>query len=247
MKRLILTAGLVAASFAVQPAASAATFTITYLGTIADNGGTGTGYDPDNFFGTGDVSLTGQAVKAIFTFTSTGALNYSSTPSLSGVDGFGISSAKIIVNGVTQQIFGTNGGFTTIKNDLPTDRINQYVQQANSYGDSQDYSVAGTKFDAGVNIDPGTTSFLSTASFGQNGVYFPTGDSTGHFTFINSSGVGDAFPLVQGFYNISAISVAAVPEPATWAMMVLGLAGVGASLRRRRRAQPQGGLVPAAV
>jgi hypothetical protein len=30
------------------------------------------------------------------------------------------------------------------------------------------------------------------------------------------------------------LSVAAVPEPATWAMMMLGLAGVGAALRRRR-------------
>ncbi len=26
-----------------------------------------------------------------------------------------------------------------------------------------------------------------------------------------------------------------VPEPATWAMMILGLGGVGATLRRRRR------------
>ena len=34
-------------------------------------------------------------------------------------------------------------------------------------------------------------------------------------------------------------AVSAVPEPATWAMMILGFGGVGAMLRRTRRAQGQ--------
>jgi hypothetical protein len=34
-------------------------------------------------------------------------------------------------------------------------------------------------------------------------------------------------------------SAAAVPEPGAWAMLILGLVGVGASLRRRRWAASQ--------
>jgi hypothetical protein len=33
------------------------------------------------------------------------------------------------------------------------------------------------------------------------------------------------------------LNIAAVPEPATWAMMLLGFAGIGAVMRRRRRGQ----------
>jgi hypothetical protein len=32
--------------------------------------------------------------------------------------------------------------------------------------------------------------------------------------------------------------VSGVPEPATWAMMILGFAGIGAALRRRNRTAP---------
>lgn len=36
-------------------------------------------------------------------------------------------------------------------------------------------------------------------------------------------------------YNFASASVAAVPEPATWAMMLMGFGAMGISLRRRRR------------
>ena len=35
--------------------------------------------------------------------------------------------------------------------------------------------------------------------------------------------------------NFSVQQAAAVPEPATWAMMLIGFGGIGASLRRRKR------------
>lgn len=49
-------------------------------------------------------------------------------------------------------------------------------------------------------------------------------------TFTGTYTLGDA--RGSGTFNISGD----VPEPATWAMMILGLGGVGASLRRRRAA-----------
>jgi hypothetical protein len=40
-------------------------------------------------------------------------------------------------------------------------------------------------------------------------------------------------------FNVSLVGTptSGVPEPATWAMMLIGFAGVGAALRRRARAQ----------
>ena len=45
---------------------------------------------------------------------------------------------------------------------------------------------------------------------------------------------GDAFEVsqAQGHYTFSAGNV---PEPATWAMLILGMFGLGGALRSRRR------------
>jgi hypothetical protein len=42
-------------------------------------------------------------------------------------------------------------------------------------------------------------------------------------------------PVVVGDWNVTISSVADVPEPSTWAMMILGFAGIGAMTYRRRK------------
>jgi len=49
-------------------------------------------------------------------------------------------------------------------------------------------------------------------------------------TFTNGATVAD----VAQFRLNTAPAVAAVPEPATWALMLLGFAGIGFTIRRRR-------------
>lgn len=44
----------------------------------------------------------------------------------------------------------------------------------------------------------------------------------------------DGQPTTQGFSNAALYQNSAVPEPATWAMMLFGFAGIGVSMRRRR-------------
>jgi hypothetical protein len=57
---------------------------------------------------------------------------------------------------------------------------------------------------------------------------FLTGPYTAEVKYtINSDGIG-------GFNGGIAMSVAAVPEPATWAMMILGFAGIGFMAYRRK-------------
>ena len=43
------------------------------------------------------------------------------------------------------------------------------------------------------------------------------------------------FPLNDGISVVDTLTVTAVPEPSTWAMMILGFAGIGAMTFRRRK------------
>ena len=96
-------------------------------------------------------------------------------------------------------------------------------------------------------------------------VYIPASTSTSHYTWVSDFGTGTDIggkfyaPLAEYYdythtssanYTASLIVKAlpnsvlnytlkngAVPEPATWSLMILGLGGVGAVLRRRARHQ----------
>ncbi|UZK67710.1 PEPxxWA-CTERM sorting domain-containing protein [Sphingomonas sp. M1-B02] len=91
-----------------------------------------------------------------------------------------------------------------------------------------------SRFDPGayssfrVNFGPGVTDFRTALFNGSNTLTAMFSDnSTAQVTFIGSpTSNADTF----GF---SSTAVAAVPEPATWAMMLLGFGVIGGSMRRR--------------
>jgi hypothetical protein len=59
-----------------------------------------------------------------------------------------------------------------------------------------------------------------------------------HLTFSGASGqvsFTDSGPASQQGNLIDNVVVSSVPEPATWAAMLIGFGGIGAALRRRRR------------
>ena len=60
------------------------------------------------------------------------------------------------------------------------------------------------------------------------------------FYLWNNATAGSIHLTSTGGYSDAVLykATAAVPEPATWAMMLLGFAGIGATMRRRRRRQP---------
>lgn len=53
-------------------------------------------------------------------------------------------------------------------------------------------------------------------------------------TFTAEGGTDQFFDMSGTNFAVDSLGIAAVPEPATWAMMVLGFAMAGAAIRRRR-------------
>ena len=57
------------------------------------------------------------------------------------------------------------------------------------------------------------------------------------YGFISDTPNIKSFTLTDGYVGIRNIQeIAGVPEPASWGLMILGFAGVGAALRTRRQA-----------
>ena len=77
-----------------------------------------------------------------------------------------------------------------------------------------------------VTHNSGTNANLDWQIFSQN---FTAQNASTTLTFRNLTGGPNEGILLD------AISVAAVPEPATWGMMLLGFGGIGMAMRRQRR------------
>jgi hypothetical protein len=65
---------------------------------------------------------------------------------------------------------------------------------------------------------------------GTNGLFRVTGDAGERFTSVTFSSSSNSF-------EIDNLATGGVPEPASWALMILGFGGAGAALRGQRRRQ----------
>ena len=142
---------------------------------------------------------------------------------------------------------GFFGGTLNGSGTLTTDDIS-FVNALNGYTAQHITGISGTFNGSAITGQaPGT--------FGANDLFYLTGpffvDGNG-LSFKTASGImGNLFitndtsyrvntqgaGLLTGLVTASASPVAAaVPEPATWAMMLIGFAGIGLAFRRRRPA-----------
>jgi hypothetical protein len=141
--------------------------------------------------------------------------------------------------------------------DTPLDGVqNAFLQSTGDSGAQIDISVTGLiaghvySFSflddqrAGYGLNPYTVSFdgAPLGSFSPNASGW-TARTTAVFTAVASSGTLSFAAPLHGYDNdagidaitLHGVGAAAVPEPAAWALMLVGFGGVGACLRRQRR------------
>ena len=124
-----------------------------------------------------------------------------------------------------------NGGVSINFSALTTTPVHSFEFDWGSIDAYNTLVIHGSAGD--LTIIPGSLSFPNDANGNQiapgtNGLFTVTGNAGETFSGITlTSG--------QNSFEVDNLAVAGVPEPATWAMMILGLGGMGMALRSRRR------------
>jgi hypothetical protein len=235
---LLLTTAVVALA---SSSASAEIVNVTYTGTVSSVGLSGqpnTTTDALGLFGGGD--LTGDNFQVVFTFdTSQGSLSTTIADPVHGV-GAGQSltgtsssfSASITINGFTQSVVAPlNGALFQTSGDGVLDNVSGTVPGV-PLGFNPDPS--GVQVGIGTSIDnfavsPGLLATPSTTSDVECGCL-----GSGQFTV--SSALGQEIVNLDPTVAVVTDGVtSAVPEPSTWAMMILGFCGVGFMAYRRKQ------------
>lgn len=97
---------------------------------------------------------------------------------------------------------------------------------------------------APFDVDQATGIFTYTYNFGTSQNSFQLNGNTyeltiapvviSRFVDLSTNGSDDAGPVTENILGTFTLLTAAVPEPSTWAMMILGFAAVGVMAHRRR-------------
>jgi hypothetical protein len=147
---------------------------------------------------------------------------------------FTFDTTDTLFGGAAQTIRGT---FTT--SDMVTERFGQSALAITDIsGTINDVAITGL-------FDTGSPYYYFTSGptfLDGSGVRFNAGPAT-NIAFFHQDGVANDRYRVNGNGTISAfgpatsspVSVSPVPEPATWAMVLVGFGMIGASSRYRRR------------
>jgi hypothetical protein len=208
---------LLAAPLATVPNASAAIVDVTYTGIVTS------GTDPTGTFGTVGGSYIGDTYVASFQFdTNVGQLlNTPTTTYASGYLGTGPAiSSSVTVNGVT------------LNQDL-TNSYYSYTYATNNGSDfSQHFDTAYSNSAASSHATVSASDTSIPPSIAATFTLNAGPDTTGYMNYIDTN-LGTDIEA-----NFVSLTVSAVPEPSTWAMMILGFAGIGLMTYRRQNRVP---------
>jgi PEP-CTERM motif-containing protein len=211
-RKLLL--GCAVAAFGHCVSAQAAIIDVTYTGTIYNSFST----DGAGMFGAAGASLAGQAISVTYTYdTSLAPIQNNPNPVFNQTISGATTAIDITINGITQTF---TSFFSSLALNYNTGVGQSRVQHEAFFDNS------------GVN-------YISMQLVANNGS-LPI-DLTAPYDYTNANTGTGFFRLGNGTQalfqptHVTAVEVAAaVPEPSTWAMMVLGFAGVGFLAYRRR-------------
>lgn len=230
---LAATASIIAFSSPV----SAASWLITYKGHVTN------GYDATGEFGTAGATLDGQAFTAVYKLVEkTGAIivhepNFS-TITGTFYDGNNPLSANVTIKGLT--VFFTGDIFNSFSTASQSDNFLDYDAVSHDVQDSENSSSQFVNNHINNYISSNVNNIVNSSDYRQNLNYQTQfGDTSygyfavGTYDFSNGMSVHDVYAtLYNDSVTISPLN--AVPEPASWALMITGFGLLGAAARGRR-------------
>jgi hypothetical protein len=244
MKFPVMAFAGAALALALPQQANAATVVITYQGIIES------GFDITGVFGQAGQDLTGLSYSTVYTLTepTAGAIvnNDGVSGSTYGGTNYGVASpvsATITINGVTQAVGGNYIGIAQQVDGLPSQ--NDFDLVFHEAQDQTNTAIAESNNLIYDVIESNVFNFVNSSNYFESLTYsVNSGDMTsGAFLFYSADLANGTTPvyaagsLTPQSVNIAGFSVAtAVPEPETWAMMLMGFALIGAATRGRRKA-----------
>lgn len=124
---------------------------------------------------------------------------------------------------------GTGGMATVMFNSLNLRSLSVYLGSIDSYNTIEVLNRAGDIVQtwSGNDLPPHNGSWFDSATNRRLSIAFDRSDDVGALRF-KSSGVAFEFDTLAG-------TIAGVPEPASWALMIGGFGLVGGAMRRRQR------------
>jgi hypothetical protein len=232
MRRALLAAILAILGLALSAPANAYITTVTYQGTVYSQiyGTTEYSFDTEGLFGAPNTSLVGEHYYATFVVDMGGPYKYFDNETIGGQGGsiYGTPNpvlySSITINGITQAI-------------IPDTKSIYYWSQNRVYYDGLLVQAYGTK--AELDLSAGWPPAAETPF---TGVFTTPADGWGGFGFYQKSlqDSGDLGARATGLLQIESVSYyssgSAVPEPAAWAMMIVGFGLAGAAVRKQRAA-----------
>ena len=240
INRFFLPIAAAALSVMTPIAAQAAQFLITYSGTTS-------GRDFTGVFGDANSFINEAAFKAVYTLTlpTPGAVEQTDGSTFYRLFGgtlHGTSSpifAELTINGITRTVSGQYNGtiYTAMQ---PGNHFLGHAANENTGTDGSDFIISNFIYH---NIESSVNAFVTSLDPTKPYSYaikledrqrslwqFAKFDGTGNRFIERANGT-----MTSESVTVEAVTVGAIPEPATWLMMIVGFGMVGASIRSKRR------------